>query len=337
MITNSRIVDRRKRGWDIGLPYLSAGSRVYHFDTDVFDQNQETNLIIGGTFSLMGNDDYNGEMYINPAVLDSPPYEMKGRSLYGNFSIKSVPSVTSIDYTADMWLRLPDERPAVLLSLTSGMESLTLILGERGAPDPAYSEAEADGIEYSAPDDPIEYSLPEDDGIAYSEPEADGIKYSEAEQEIPYSVAETNPGNILLHEASSGCSEYVSLDDEGIVIPRKIWFHLAVIATQDTIALYIDDRKIEFDRQSDFAQPFSLTLNPMQAICNIDELLLDESVAVSFDAFLENTDKRIPYAALNHQERWFILEAQDTNKVKTNLFETEQFKAAVRAAIQEGV
>jgi hypothetical protein len=335
MITNADTVTRRARGWDIGLPYLSAGSRVYHFDTDLLDQNQETNLVITGAPTLMGKDDYNGEMYINPAVFDSPPYEMNGRSLYGNFSLRSVPVATSVDFTAEMWLRLFEDRPAVLLSLTSGMESITVRLGQRGAAEPEYSAAELDGIEYSVPGIPLEYSLPESDGMSYSAAESDGVGYSAGEQSIPYSLAETNPGNIAVHAYSSGGSETASLDDAGITIPEKLWVHIALIATPDVIALYIDEQKIEFNRKSNSAQPFSLILNPMQAVCNIDDLLLDETAAVSFAVFKQNTSDRIPYAGLDYREKWFVLEAQDTQKVKTNLFETPEFRSAVRAAVEE--
>jgi hypothetical protein len=80
MITNTRIADRRKKGWDIGLPYLSVSSRVYHFDTDLNDQNQASNLEIsytGAAPALADKDQTNGQIYLNPAVLDTAPHEMK--------------------------------------------------------------------------------------------------------------------------------------------------------------------------------------------------------------------------------------------------------------------
>jgi hypothetical protein len=75
--------------------------------------------------------------------------------------------------------------------------------------------------------------------------------------------------------------------------------------------------------------------NPDQNEFNLDELMLDETAAADFDIFSANTEGRIPWAALDFTQKWFVLEAQDPALVKTNLFETEQFKAAVRAVINE--
>jgi hypothetical protein len=332
-VTNARIADRRKRGFDIGRPYLSPASRVYHFDTDMNDQNQETNIetgFDGDVPALAGAEDTNGQVYFNPAVLAAPPYEMMGRSLYGRFSLNTRPETFAEAFTAEAWIRLFHGGPAIIFRLDTGMESLTLRAGTKGAAECAYSAAEADGIEYSGGEEPIEYSAAGADGIAYSAAEADGIAYGEAEAPIEYSEAGTDPGNMVIHEWLGG-SETASLD--GAAAPKKTWLHVATVATPDSLALYIGNKKIEFDRKSEAAAPFSLALNPAKNEFNADELLLDETAAVPFADFAENTEGRVPYAALDCREKWLVLEAQDPGKVKTNLFETEQFRAAVLAAI----
>jgi hypothetical protein len=107
MMTNRRIADRRQAGWDIGLPCLSAASRVYHFDTDLLDQNQQSDITIdydGEAPVLRGRGDTSGRIYFNPAVLDHAPYEMPGRSLHGYFSIASL--LPTIDtFTVKAWIR----------------------------------------------------------------------------------------------------------------------------------------------------------------------------------------------------------------------------------------
>jgi hypothetical protein len=335
MITNARIVDRRKHGRDIGLPYLSAASRVYHFDTDLNDQLQETGIEIvhdGDAPALVGIEDTNGQIYFNPAVLAIPPYEMKGRSLYGNFSLKSKPKTFTETFTAEARVRLLDGRAAIVFHIESGMESLTLRVGTKDAPECGYSAAEDDGIEYSGAEEPIVYSAAGADGIEYSGAEADGIEYSGAEEPVSYSEAGTDPGNIAIHKWLGG-EETASLDDEMIAIPQKTWLHVAAVSTPDIIALYIGGKKIEFEKKSEAAGPFALTLNPAKNEFNVDELLIDETAAAGFGEFAENTGGRVPYAALDHREKWFVLEAQSPDKVKTNLFETEQFRAAVQAVI----
>jgi hypothetical protein len=308
-VTNARIADRRKRGFDIGRPYLSPASRVYHFDTDLNDQNQETNIEIGhggDAPALAGAEDTNGQVYFNPAVLAAPPYEMKGRSLYGHFSLETVPETFTKTFTAEAWIRLLYGGDAVILRMDGGAESVEFRVGERIVRDCEYSAAEEDGIEYSAAG-------------------TDGIEYS---------AAETAPGNIVIHEWMNGNgTETADLDKEMIAIPKRTWLHIAAVSTPEILAFYIGGKKIEFDKKTNSALKWSLALNPAKNEFNIDELLLDETAAVPFADFAENTEGRVPYAALDYREKWLVLEAQDPGKVKTNLFETEQFRAAVQAAI----
>jgi hypothetical protein len=172
------------------------------------------------------------------------------------------------------------------------MECITLRTGTKNAPECAYSGAEQDGIEYSAGDPPIAYSAAEADGIAYSQSEDDGIEYSGAEQPIPYSAAGSDPGNIAVHTWLGG-EETASLDDEATLlntIPRKTWLHIAAASTPDIIALYIGGKKIEFEKKSEAVGPFTLILNPAKNEFNVDELLLDETAAVQFAEFAENTE-----------------------------------------------
>jgi hypothetical protein len=335
MITNTRIVDRRKRGWDIGLPYLSPASRVYHFDTDIKDQNQTSNLKIGYTGeapALVDKDQTNGQIYFNPAVLETVPHEMKGRSLYGHFSVKSKPQTSTETATAEMWVRLFENKSAIILDFGSGMEKIVFQTGARGAAESAYGVAEADGIMDGAGETPIAYSIPEADGILDGAVEADGIAYGKAEDPLPYSEAGTDIGNAVIHEALDGTREIASLDDMGIAIARRTWLHIAAVSTADTLSLFIGGNRIEFDKIS-VAGPLSVGINPARLEFNLDELMLDETRAVNFDLFALNTGERIPWAALDYTEKHFVLEAQDPALVHTNIFESEQFKEAVYAAM----
>jgi len=301
MITNRQIVDRRFVGWDIGLPYLSEGSRVYHFDTDLKDQKQESNIAIlypGDPPTLKGRTDTNGEIFFNPAVIDKVPYEMIGRSLHGFFSLSTqLPAMST--FTCEAWVRFFCEEGAVILQLVSSTESLIFRLATK---DPEYSVASDDGIEYSVPD-------------------ADGI---------PYSVPAIS-GNSVIHTWEGG-TETRSLDDLGFVVASKTWLHIAAVSTLDTLSLFIGKSKVDFAKHNSI-QRMTFTINEGKREFNIDEFSINPDVAVSFDDFSDNTDKRIPYASLDYRKKWFVLEAQDPNLVKTNLFNSEQFKAAVQAVI----
>jgi len=67
---------------------------------------------------------------------------------------------------------------------------------------------------------------------------------------------------------------------------------------------------------------------------NLDELSLIHNTAETFDAFGENTTGRVPYAGLNYLEKFMVVMADDPEKVKTNLFDSEDFKSKVLEIIE---
>jgi hypothetical protein len=302
MFTNARIVDRRLRGWDLGLPYLNAAHEAYHFDTDINNQNQQSNITLGYSGEppvFVGNEDQRGDLFYNPAVKETAPFEMRGRSLLGRFSISA--QVAGETCGAEFWARLFDAENFTIFRLRSNVDEIVLHIG---GSDPAYSAAEAEDIPYAAN-------------------ELDGVSYS-----VP-----GTSGNTLTHFWQGGGSESVNLEDEGIEILERAWLHIAAVSTLDLISLFIGDKKIDFERHSHTAETFDFEINEEEDEINIDELSLLSGAIPAFADFTENSEGRVPYAALDHREKWFILEAQDTAKVKTNLFETQQFKDAVLAAV----
>jgi hypothetical protein len=336
MVTNRRIVDRRFVGWDIGLPYLTAGSRVYHFDTDLKDHKQDSNISLlypGDPPALKDRTDTNGEIFFNPAVIDKVPYEMIGRSLHGLFSLSTqLPAMPVFTYEA--WVRFFYENNAVILRLASATESIVFKLAIE---DPEYSVADVDGIEYSVADvDGIPYSVPGvvmSDSMVYSVADTDGIAYDVPDTDgIPYSIASISGGNSVTHTWSGG-TETRFLDDLGFIIASKTWLHIAVVSTSSTLSLFIGKSRVDFLKQDGAAQQMTLTLNEGQTEFNIDEFSINPGAAVNFSEFSDNTDNRIPYAALDYRQKWFVLEAQDPALIKTNLFESEQFRTAVQAVI----
>jgi hypothetical protein len=302
-ITNARIIDRRLNGRDLGLPYLNDTHEVYHFDTDFLNQTQQSNITLGYTGEqpvLVGKEDQGEGLFYNPAVKENAPFEMKGRSLLGRFSIFA--QVSGEVCGAEFWARVFETENVTIFRFRSNTDEIVLRIGGSG---PAYGVAEADGISYGAA-------------------EADGISYG-----VPETVGDT-----LDHNWQGG-SESVSLEDEEIEILKHTWTHIAAVSTPDTISLFIGDKNIDFERHGHTVQTYDFEINEEEDQINIDELSLFSGTAPVFEDFAENSVARVPYAALDYRENWFVLEARDTGKVKTNLFETEAFKAAVRAVLAE--
>jgi hypothetical protein len=352
------------------------------------DQNQASNITItsaGGAPALVGKDDTNGEIYFNPAVMEEAPFEMMGRSLYGYFTLESIPQVATKNAAADMWIRLFGSRSKQIIRFGNGMETITFRVGTNGAPVADYSEGEAalafstaendgtaydepgaDALAYSAGESPfaycgdeipltygggadetaygvsggdgIEYSEAGNDGTAYSAvktpfdydaAENDGIMYSGAETSFAYDEAGVDIGNAVIHKALDGTEETASLDDIGVIIMPKSWLHIAVVARPDTLSFFINDKKVVFGRRTIAAQMFGVKINPAQNEFNLDELMLDETTALPFDIFSANTENHIPWAGLDYEKKWFVLEAQDADFIRTNLFESAQFEEKV--------
>jgi hypothetical protein len=184
-------------------------------------------------------------------------------------------------------------------------------------------------LRFGSPNEYIQLDIQRHD-IAYSAAEDGEIEYGEAESDIPYSVS--GLWNGITHTRQM-LSESVSLDEAGYTVALRTWIHIAAVLDMDTISLYLGNRRFDFSRQSPAAEQIILELNTTRNEFNIDELLLDKTAALDFAFFDQNTSGRIPYAALDYREKWFVLEAQDTEKVKTNLFETEAFRTAVEAVV----
>jgi hypothetical protein len=304
MFTNARIVDRRQKRWDIGLPYISPESEVYHFDTDTNNVDQASSITIGYSGDapvLVGANDSNGQIFLGPAVQDVPPYEMIGRSLYGHFTVSA--QVPKIGSTVEFWARFIEASNIAILR--AGIAAEDQIVLNIGGSDPSYSAPETGDIPYSLPD-------------------SDGVSYSAAE----------TTGNVLEHTWQGG-SEVVNLDNKGVAIAQNTWIHLAVISTENTMSIFIGHSRFDFNKYNQTEGNMDIAINEDEDEFNLDELTLDRAAVADFDGFSQNTVNRVPYAALNYLEKWAVLMVDDPGKVKTNLFETEQFREAVQAVINQ--
>jgi hypothetical protein len=339
LMSNARQVLRRQRGWDLGIPYLSPLSEIYHFDTDLLDQNQQSSIVITHKNEapvIVGKDDAKGDLYLVPAMAGIPPYEIISRSLLGNFKItKTIPA--SENCTINFWARLFDVENNILFRFSFASDEILMFVGladpEYGAAgegDPPYSEPEIDDIAYSvarATGSILQHRSSNGDvtTVVLDSMGMDPEYSHPAAGDIVYSFAETDDPNY------SHATEHEALVD----IKEETWIHFAIVNSRSKISIFITDKRFDFLKTSFVDQQATVLINELMDDLNIDELLIDPVTALDFSAFAENTVGRIPYAALSHQEKWLILEAEDINKVKTNLFQTDAFRAAVEAVVND--
>lgn len=144
-ITNQDMAQRRKEGYDIGNAYLSSASKVYHFDTDIFDQNGVNDLLIEdaeteGSHNLVGKDNESDDIDFTPAILAIAPYATLGKSLYGRYGITA--AYGSCDkFTVDFWLQYIYAENQIIFDIGNAGDKIKLIIAsgecyfEKGAED----------------------------------------------------------------------------------------------------------------------------------------------------------------------------------------------------------
>jgi len=299
MLTNAETAERRLKHYDIGLPFLSYATEVYHFDHDYKNQMQASSIVMRYATAprLVGSDDYNGTVYLSPAVYDVPPYEPNGRSLLGLLSISA--EIPSVDSTVEFWIRLPRTENICIFRLKTDLEE-ELIFRTAGT-DPEYSIAAAGDIPYTLP----------------------------AVGDIAYSIPAVGD-NRLYHNSPKG-KESAAIT--GVTLASNTWVHMAAVTTPQRLSLFINNKEFYFNKHFQENQNAAAIINEDRNEINIDELVIDRVEALRLAAFTENTAKRIPYGALDYNKKWAVLMFDNPNRIVTNLFESEQFKAAVKAAI----
>lgn len=144
-ITNQDMAQRRKEGYDIGNAYLSSASKVYHFDTDIFDQNGVNDLLIedaeiDGGHNLVGKDNESDDIDFTPAILAIAPYATLSKSLYGRYGITA--AYGSCDkFTVDFWLQYIYAENQIIFDIGNTGDKIKLIIAagecyfEKGADD----------------------------------------------------------------------------------------------------------------------------------------------------------------------------------------------------------
>lgn len=144
-ITNQDMAERRKQGYDIGNAYLSSASKVYHFDTDIFDQNGVNDLVIedaetDGSHNLVGKDNESDDIDFTPAILAIAPYATLGKSLYGRYGITAAYGSCNV-FTVDFWLQYIYAENQIIFDIGNIGDKIKLIIAagecyfEKGADD----------------------------------------------------------------------------------------------------------------------------------------------------------------------------------------------------------
>ena len=314
LLSNSSITKRRLNGYDIGKPYLSENSRVYHFDEDTNDQagNCDYELILNPAHSqyyptLKGKSD-NNEINFTPAILAVAPYSEVGRSLYGVFGLKFNMNLINNCFTVDFWIKYYYSEGQLLFDIGTEQDRIQIICisGE-----PNYNV-------------PLEGEPPYNYETCYS----DMITYNhalDAKQEVyvrHQGVSTFEIKKLKLYNETFGEGE---------------WKHIAVVMDTENIYCYVGSSKMVFARYSRDPTGATAIINDSEHSMIIDELFIDETIAENFSSFVKTSEDKIPWGALNSDSNYMVLHAnEDSNGkplIKTNIFKSDEFKNAVKSII----
>ena len=136
------------------------------------------------------------------------------------------------------------------------------------------------------------------------------------------------------HVVNNVVTDSVTFQELGLSFEPNTWVHIGVFGDSEHIRLCIDYLYVNFNRMESSGQ-LNILLNQNKTSVIIDELMIDTTTAATVADFAERTQKRIPFGTLAEDENWFLLLADNPEKIKTNIFEAPQFKTAVEAILRE--
>ncbi len=299
ILTNSSITQRRRNGIDLGRPYLSGDSLVYHFDEDFLDQHGNRGYTLEGQAQLVDMDDNTPLVPIDftAAILSVAPYSEVGKSAYGKFSLTH-PLGSSNVFTVDFWIQYIWAENQVLLDIGVPSDRIQIICSSG---EPNYNEPQ-DG------EPPYNWEV-------------------EAADRLPYNVAAGSA--VYANHQGIGSFDTIDLEDIGFEFTPNTWEHLAVVLTDTEITLYLRDRRLPFTRWGTGIQEATAVLNAGAMSFQLDELLVDTTAARDFADFVDGTHDKVPWAALDHRKKHYILDAAEPDNITGNLFTSRAFERAV--------
>ncbi|MBO7123184.1 MAG: hypothetical protein J6V90_07900 [Treponema sp.] len=357
-LTNQKLSDRRKDGLDIGNAYLSEYSKVFHFDTDVFDQNGNDTLTIAdapeGSHRLVGDETEDAQIDFTPAILAVAPYSPVGQSLYGQYSVYGAFG-NAVSFTVDFWIQYIYAENQVILDVGTPQDRIQVVVSagecyfERGLK--SEEDPDGDDVPFNEEIRMTQMFRQIQPGEAYNN---SYLYYVESGGDYISAVvtAETFDDMVEmgLYEQTcpfnepAGAHNYIKHDDEkvefaehGIEFEPNSWLHIAVAADTEKICVYLNDIEspVCFDRNASASQPLTVKLNEGANSFILDELMVDATVKETLAMFKEHTAKRTPWAKLSDDDAYFVLTADDPAKIKTNIFEADAFRAKVLEIINE--
>ena len=331
IISNSTALKLRQAHQDQGMRYPSDCSKVYHFDGDLLDQDQQNPLLIStigdafpfndisisefpwndldisefefnlhekdGIFPHFINEYSTPEppITMEPAILKKPFKEI-AESYYGSYSIHLTMPPNDGQNVIDFWFKTDEGLGFHLLNiiLPTG-ETFNLIMGFE---EPFWN-----------------------DNTGINPP-----------NNFPFNNNVLLPGTLLFNERKSKTGLIAFMNHNGLYNTVELnksgqdlselnkWNHLSVNIGIESISIFINGESYSFARMSSgFGGNTSIVINPKYSPIVIDELLTDWTASVAFSRYDQASQVKLPWAYHEWLDGWLTLFANDPDKFDSNI------------------
>jgi hypothetical protein len=329
IISNTTALKLRQARQDQGMRYPSHESKVYHFDDDIFDQDQRNPLnIVYQIPETWYNDEADSEfpyndagssvfaynapdldniiphfvnedsvpeppLTTNPAILKKPFKEVPS-FYYGTYKILIVLPDNEGENVLDYWFKIVSGGGFGLIDIELPTGELIGIL--LGYEEPFYNDNSGIGI----PDNfPYNSNIMMPGTVVYNERDVDGDMAL---------VQEFNGSRVR--------RDFSVLEAP----PPGVWNHVSLRVGTDAVSVFLNGRQESFDRlSSGFGGDSLVTVNPEMAAIGIDEMLMDVHHSVDFERFIEVSGRALPWAFHEWDDGWLTIYGDDPAKIDSNL------------------
>jgi hypothetical protein len=332
IISNTTAVKLRKAHQDQGMRYPSGASKVYHFDGDLLDQNQENPLVIiprSPEFDF--NDIASSEFPFNDVTASVFAWNM------ADLANNVIPHFISDNSTPEPPITTDPAIPKKPFKETAeayyGSYRIPLTMPDgdgQNTLDYWFKTAEGGGFNL------FSIKLPTgelfDLSLGHEEPfwnDNSGINGADS---FPFNENVLLPGTVVYNERliSAGLNAVQGFGGEAAVTPVSIpdanlpqpnrWNHISLGIGNDMITIFLNGNQRSISRMSfGFGGDTEISINPQQTPIALDELLLDWTVSVSFTRYSEVSTTRLPWAYHEWKDGWLTLYADDPDKFDSNL------------------
>lgn len=338
----------------------------------------EDGLTISGVErKLVGSEDNTQLMNFTPAILREAPFTTLSKSLYGLFQLAYNLSEVQ-EFTVDFWQQYIYNEKQLLFQIGSNADKIILqvkpaepVYCVSGLAE--WQDANENKV-YTSTRNPLPgsyvYDTPEQaEAETSSDTTIDDVARSPDGDVSSFVVGTTlytfvagdpdynwevfapqelwSPENIIYNIAAEGDTdlthsnatqeERISLLDKGFKFVAGEWYHIGIVFTAEKINVLLNTTVFEFNRYGTAINDVEILISSQQNSALVDELYID-TVAEDTEEFKTSTEKRIPWASLDKDIDWFIFDAKDPAKIKSNILEefkrqlldSDEFKNAVK-------